>query len=101
MFVAARKEQPMAVQDTPSQRVPSKGQQDDVRTAPEEGDPAFTGRTRGGHIVGSDAGGAAGKGSSPDARGTGSGAGRQTDGGPKGNSGKVGEDVESGRQGAP
>src|SRR5690348_15431106 len=100
MFVGTRKEQPMAVQDNPSQKIPSKGQQDDVRTAPEEGDPAFSGRAHGGHIV-EEASAPAGKQGSPDARGIGSGAGPRTGGGPKGNSGKVGEDVESGRQGAP
>jgi hypothetical protein len=88
----------MADRNNPSQNVPSKGQQDDVRTAPEEGDPAFSGRTHGGDILGTDRG-PAGKKGSPDARGIGSGAGKQTGAGSKGNSGKVGEDVESGRQG--
>ena len=88
----------MADRDNSSQSVPSKGQQDDLRTAPEEGDPAFSGRTHGGHIVGED-GGNAGKEGSPDARGTGSGAGKRTASGPTGNSGKVGEDLDSGRQG--
>ena len=89
----------MADRNNPSQSVPPKGQPDDVRTAPEEGDPAFSGRTHGGHIIG-EGGGTAGKQGSPDARGTGSGAEKQTAAGPTGNSGKVGEDLDSGRQGA-
>ncbi|HTI49358.1 MAG TPA: hypothetical protein VL475_00350 [Planctomycetaceae bacterium] len=88
----------MADRNSLSQNVPSKGQQDDVRTAPEEGDPAFSGRTHGGDILGTDRG-PAGKEGSPDAGGIRSGAGKQTGAGPKGNSGKVGEDIESGRQG--
>jgi hypothetical protein len=88
----------MADRNNSSQSVPAKGQQDDVRTAPEEGDPAFSGRTHGGHIIGT-GGGPTRKDGSPDASGTGSGAGKQADARAKGNSGKVGEDVESGRQG--
>ena len=42
----------MTDRDNASQTGPTKGQQDDVRTAPEEGDPAFSGRTHGGHING-------------------------------------------------
>ena len=88
----------MADRDNSSQSVTSKGQPDDVRTAPEEGDPAFSGRTHGGHII-ADSGGPAGKQGSPDARGTGSGPAKQSAGGPNGNSGKAGEDLNAGRQG--
>jgi|tagenome__1003787_1003787.scaffolds.fasta_scaffold17084121_1 hypothetical protein len=87
----------MADRDNSPKNVMSRGQPDDVRTAPEEGDPTVSGRSRG-HLI-EESGAPAGKKGAPDARGIGSGAGKHTSAGPAGNSGKTGEDMESGRQG--
>jgi hypothetical protein len=87
----------MADRDNNAQSVTARGQPDDVRTAPEEGDPTVSGRSRG-HLI-EESGGPAGKEGAPEARGVGSAAGKQTGPGSKGNSGKVGEDLDSGRQG--
>ena len=63
------------------------GQSDDPRQAMESGEPSVTGRSHGRAVE------------STGSRGTGSGAGKKTGGGARGNTGKVGEDLESGRQG--
>ncbi len=80
---------------TKGTNVPSQGQSDDVRRADESGEPGVAGRAHGRVI--DEQGGPAGK--TADATETGSGAGKHS-AGAKGNTGKVGEDLESGRQGA-
>ena len=69
---------------------------DDVRQAKESGEPSVSGSSHGRVI---DASGAPAGNDVPGAKGIGSGAGKHTGAGPKGNTGKVGEDLESGRQG--
>ena len=81
---------------TEGTNVQSKGQSDDVRRADESGEPGVAGRSHGRVI--DDQGGPAGK--TGESGGIGSEAGKHTGAGPKGNTGKVGEDLESGRQGA-
>ena len=74
----------------------SKGQPDDPRQANASGEPSVSGRSHGRVI---DESGAPAGNDVPGAKGIGSGAGKHTGAGPKGNTGKVGEDLESGRQG--
>ncbi len=79
-----------------NEQASDKGQPDDPRQSNESGEPESAGRSRGRVI--DETGDATGK--TEASEGTGSGAGKHTGAGPKGITGKVGEDLESGRQGA-